>query len=130
MSESDPKASQKSKKSEAAEGSHKRVVAAPAPRPALRRAADADVHPVTGRRTPAPSGPSISRNSTASKGFKPAKGGPTTADALMGSAGDKLVDLGVRVPKSVRKKLRQQAKERGVSVDELVANILAAALPR
>lgn len=94
----------------------------PPPRPALQRAVDAEVHPVTGRTAPLPT--------TSGRGFKPAKGGPTTADALMGSAGDKLVDLGVRVPKSVRKRLRQQAKARGVSVDELVASILAAALPR
>ena len=62
----------------------------PPPRPALSRAADAEVHPVTGRTAPLPT--------TSGRGFKPAKGGPTTADALMGSAGDKLVDLGVRVP--------------------------------
>jgi hypothetical protein len=99
--------------------------APPAPRPALSRAPDADVHPVTGRIAPSPE-----PRTPAGKSFKPVGGGPTTADAIMGAAGDKLVDLGVRVPKSVRKKLRQQAKARGVSVDDLVASILTAALPR
>lgn len=117
MSTSDPANPKKSKKS------HKHK--APAPRPALSRAADADVHPVTGRIPPSPA-----TGGLAGKSFRPTKGGPTTADSLMGAAGDKLVDLGVRVPKSVRKKLRQQAKSRGVSVDELVASILTAALPR
>ena len=87
---------------------------APEPRPALRRAADADVHPVAGR-------PLVER---------PALGRTPTSDALRGSAKDKLVDLGVRVPKSVRKRLRREAKSRDVSPDELVATILSAALPR
>lgn len=101
----------------------RKLTTAPQPRPALSRAPDADVHPVTGGSVSLP-------RPTSGKGFKPAKGGPTTADALMGAAGDKLVDLGVRVPKSVRKKLRQQAKARDMSVDDLVASILTAALPR
>jgi len=116
MSASDPANSKTSKKSKKS---------TPPPRPALSRAADADVHPVTGRIAP-----SIGAGRSAGRSFKPTKGGPTTADSILGAAGDKLVDLGVRVPKSVRKKLRQQAKARGVSIDELVANILAAALPR
>jgi len=134
MSASDPansknsKKSKKSKKSGNLEQSEKpqhSSAATPPPRPALSRAADADVHPVTGRIV-AP----IGAGRLAGRSFKPTKGGPTTADSIMGAAGDKLVDLGVRVPKSVRKKLRQQAKARGVSIDELVASILTAALPR
>ncbi len=125
MSASDPGASKKPKKPKGGHGTKKPSVSPPQPRPALSRAADAHVHPVTGRRAP-----SISAGEPVGKSFKPTKGGPTTADAIMGAAGDKLVDLGVRVPKSVRKKLRQQAKARSVSVDDLVASILSAALPR
>lgn len=119
MSPSDPATPKKAKKHKP---DKKQLTVAPPPRPALRRAVDADVHPVTGRSAPAPT--------PSGKTFAPTKGGPTTADALMGPAKDKLVDLGVRVPKSVRKRLRQQAKARGVSVDDLVASILSAALPR
>ena len=128
MSASDPATAKKSKKSEKPSKSQKPKQSAtsiPSPRPALRRAADADVHPVTGR-----TAVSLGAGRSAGRSFKPTKGGPTTADSIMGATGDKLVDLGVRVPKSVRKKLRQQAKARGVSIDELVASILTAALPR
>lgn len=92
----------------------------PEPRPALRRAADADLHPVSGRTPPSTR---IGGNS-----LRPGKGGPTTSDALTGSAKDKLVDLGVRIPKSLRKEMRARAKEEGVSVDELTATLLATAL--
>jgi hypothetical protein len=122
MSAPDPANSKTSKESKK---SRKPEKSTPPPRPALSRAADADVHPVTGR-----TAVSLGAGRSAGRSFKPTKGGPTTADSIMGAAGDKLVDLGVRVPKSVRKKLRQQAKARGVSIDELVANILTAALPR
>ncbi len=134
MSASDSVNSKNSKKSKKSKkpGNHEQPekpqqssAATPPPRPALSRAADADVHPVTGRIAP-----SIGAGRSAGRSFKPMKGGPTTADSIMGEAGDKLVDLGVRVPKSLRKKLRQQAKARGVSIDDLVASILAAALPR
>ena len=87
---------------------------APAPRPALQRAADADVHPVAGRGL-AP---------------RPSLGRAPTSDALRGPAKDKWVDLAVRVPKSVRKRLRAEAKNREVTPDQLVATILSAALPR
>jgi hypothetical protein len=85
----------------------------PQPRPALRRAADADVHPVTGRTS-----------------LKPRKGGATTSDAILTETKDKRVDLAVTIPKSLRKRLKKQSKERGVSMDDLVSGILAAALPR
>lgn len=120
-----PQKAKKSQKGKTSKSTRKKTSSVPQPRPALSRAADADVHPVTGRIAP-----SIAAGGSAGRSFKPAKGGPTTADSIMGSAGDKLVDLGVRVPKSVRKKLRQQAKARGMSLDDLAASILAAALPR
>lgn len=94
----------------------------PEPRPALQRAADADVHPVRGRSMPAPR--------SAGNSLRPSKGGPSTSDAIRGPAKDKLVDLGVRIPKSLRKELRARAKEEGVSVDELAATLLSSALGR
>jgi hypothetical protein len=43
---------------------------------------------------------------------------------------DKLVDLGVQVPKSLRKSVRQEAGRRGMTVDEVVADALRARLGR
>ena len=79
-------------------------------RPALRKAGDADVHPTT---PPAsPEEPSLLRI------------GATTADAIGSPDRDKLVDLGVSVPKSLRKALRAEAKRRGMTLDSLVAEAL------
>ena len=119
MTGSNPASPKKAKKPKGAKTPRSGV---PAPRPALSRAVDADVHPVTGRVPLAQTS-----GSSSTRGFKPTRGGPTTSDALLGNASDKLVDLGVRVPKSLRKRLRQQAKARRVSVDELTAAIIAAA---
>ena len=85
----------------------------PQPRPALRRAADADVHPVTGRTS-----------------LKPRKGGATTSDAILTGLTDKKAELTVTIPKSLRKRLKKQAKARNTTIDDLVAGILSAALPR
>ena len=79
-------------------------------RPALRKAGDADVP-----RTPPPASPeepSLLRI------------GATTADAIGSPDRDKLVDLGVSVPKSLRKALRAEAKRRGMTLDSLVAEAL------
>ena len=92
----------------------------PDPRPALSKAPDASLHPVSGR--PAADRVPTGRERRGGKG--------TAADAITGSIKDKYVDLGVRVPKSVRKRLRQEAKARGISPDELATALLAAALPR
>jgi hypothetical protein len=89
----------------------------PEPRPALTKAPDASLHPVSGR----------PERRTGHDGIT-TKG--TAADAITGAVKDKYVDLGVRVPKSVRKRLRQQAKARGITPDELATTLLAAALPR
>jgi hypothetical protein len=79
-------------------------------RPSLRKAADADLHPST----PATetTEPSLLRK------------GMNAADAVGGPDRDKLVDLGVKVPKSLRKTVRAEAKRRGITVDELVAEVL------
>lgn len=97
----------------------------PEPRPALSRAADADVHPVSGKPL-AP--PSNARPSSQHQGTTPRLGKGSTSDSLRGPAKDKLVDLGVRVPKSVRKRLKAEAKARKVTPDEIVTLILDAAL--
>ena len=79
-------------------------------RPGLRKAGDSDVHPSTPVGTS--DEPSLLRV------------GATTADAIGMPDKDKLVDLGVQVPKSLRKSVRQEAKRRGMTVDEVVAEAL------
>lgn len=97
------------------------------PRPALGRAPDAELHPVSGRPLPTSPG-AVKEGKAKAKGLKPGKGA-TAADAITGPAKDKYVDLGVRVPKSVRKRLRNEAKSHDVPIDELVTRILDAYLP-
>jgi hypothetical protein len=100
------------------------------PKPALSRAPDADLHPVSGRPLPAaiPGGVKDGEGKSKAKSLKPGKGA-SAADAITGPSKDKYVDLGSRVPKSVRKRLRAEAKAQGVTVDDLVARILDAYLP-
>ena len=106
----------------------------PKPKPALGRAPDADLHPVSGRPLPSPvpggvkEGKAKDKGTSKSKSLKPGKGA-TAADAITGPAKDKYVDLGARVPKSVRKRLRNEAKAQGVAADDLVARILDSYLP-
>lgn len=76
----------------------------------LRKAADADLHPSTP--VAGPPEPSLLRK------------GMNAADSVGGPDRDKLVDLGVRVPKSLRKVVRAEAKRRGITVDEVVAEAL------
>ena len=47
-----------------------------------------------------------------------------TADSVGMADRDKLVDLGVQIPKSLRKGVRAEAKRRGMTVDALVAEAL------
>ena len=100
------------------------------PRPALSRAPDADLHPVCGRPLPTqvPGGVKEGKGKSKIKSLKPGKGA-TAADAITGPPKDKYVDLGARVPKSVRKRLRAEAKSQGVGVDDLLTRILDAYLP-
>ena len=79
-------------------------------RPSLRKAADADLHPSTPQAQPADA--SLLRK------------GMNASDSVGGPDRDKLVDLGVKVPKSLRKTVRAEAKRRGITVDELVAEVL------
>jgi len=77
----------------------------PTPRAALSRASDAVWHPTLPRDR---------------DGRAPLNSG-ATSDALLGPKEDKLVELRVEVPKSIRKALRSEATDRGMSVDALVA---------
>jgi hypothetical protein len=79
-------------------------------RPSLRKAGDADVHPSTP--PSAPEEPSLLRI------------GATTADSIGSPDKDKLVDLDVQVPKSLRKAIRAEAKRRGMTLDDVVAEAL------
>lgn len=54
----------------------------------------------------------------------------TTADSVGAPDKDKLVDLGVRVPKSLRRSVRAEAERRKITVDDLVAEALRDRTPR
>ena len=86
----------------------------PEPKPALVRADDAEIHPVSGR------------VESPRRRVKPKQG--ATSDTIHGPSKDKNVDLAVRVPKSLRKKIRAMAKDRKVTPDDIVSEILRTAL--
>lgn len=83
----------------------------PQPRPALRKAGDAYVHPAT-------------------PGAKPRKPdlrtqpGRSTSDVLRPRKQDPAVTLKVILPKSVRRELRRQAKSAGLEAEQLAAYVL------
>lgn len=85
----------------------------PEQRPALRRAADRDLHPVT----PPPS-----------DDLRIAAGRPPTE--AVKSRKEKSVKLAVKVPKSLRTTLREEADRRGMTVDELVVILLGDRITR
>jgi hypothetical protein len=78
-------------------------------RPALKRAADAEVHP------------------TAPGGDLRRRKGLSTSDTLRDPRGEKVVTVEVKMTKALRKQLRNEAKRRGVSVSELIVTIVHAA---
>jgi hypothetical protein len=80
----------------------------PTPRQALRKAADADVHPTL----PAPAAQSHEDLST--------RAGSSASDTMRPPAKDKLVEPSVEIPKSLRKELRKKAEEQGMTLDALV----------
>ena len=82
----------------------------------LRKAPDADVHPSTPQ--PGDAEPSFLR------------AGVSTADSVGKPGKDKDVTLEVTVPKSLRKAIRQEAKRRGISVDDVVTEALQHRMPR
>ncbi len=78
----------------------------PTPRPALRKAADSDVHPTT-------HASSLSSSST--------------GDSVLGG---KEVELAIRLPKKLRKELKKAARDGGLSIDQLATIALAAEVRR
>jgi hypothetical protein len=80
----------------------------PTPRPALRKAADANVHP---------SMPAVAEQSHEDLSTR---AGSSASDTMRPPAKDKLVELSVEIPKSLRKELRKRAEEQGMTLDALV----------
>lgn len=91
--------------------------ASEAHRPGLRKAPDADLHPSTPvdgtpvLGTPAPDPAWLSGRSS-------------TADSVGTPDKDKQVSLEISLPKSLRKAIRQEARRRGMSVDDVVVEAL------
>ncbi|MDP4015122.1 MAG: hypothetical protein U0990_02840 [Candidatus Nanopelagicales bacterium] len=130
------------------------------PRPALRRAPDADVHPAlllrldepeleTGEagktgsaleRAPGTDKSSKADKADAGKAGKSGKAdkaggssflaaGHATSDSMrLGRPQGKKVDLKVKVPKSLRKQLRERAAQSDQTLDALVTEVLVAGL--
>ncbi len=113
----------------------------PIPRPALRKAPDADIHPAIAdpahvtvdlRSQPAVSMPAVSMPAppTVDTGRTGAKGKVTKqADSKQSKSNaarrkGKRIELHVRVPRTVRSQLRDTAKARGTSVDDVVSTVL------
>jgi len=106
----------------------------PTSRPALKRAADAEVHPALPATEVKAAPPVVAQVEAPEPKVKPkgkSKGNPlkvgkgkATSDALRGKHKTKNVDLGVKVPKELRKQLRKEAVRRGITVDELVTILL------
>jgi LDH2 family malate/lactate/ureidoglycolate dehydrogenase len=76
----------------------------------LRKAGDADLHPST---------PPVFADQPPRL-----RKGSNTADSVGSPDRDKLVEVSVRVPKSLRKLVRAEAKRRGITLDQLVAEAL------
>lgn len=80
----------------------------PPDKPQLRKAGDADIHPSAPTADEARFG----------------RLGSWTSDAVGAPDKDKLVNLDVQVPKSLRKAVRAEADRRGVPVDDVVCEAL------
>jgi hypothetical protein len=85
----------------------------PTPRPALRKASDTNVNPVIS------SEPKSFDQSNRDLGFT-----GNTADSVRPKKSEKLIAVTVSIPKSLRKKLKKEAKSRGVSFDDIVSERL------
>lgn len=84
------------------------------PRPALRKSVDSSVHPVleTGSSEPKRIGQDAARFGNVS-------------DSVKSSPKEKLVEVSFTIPKSLRKKLKAEAKNQGITLDELIASRLS-----
>ena len=78
----------------------------PSPRPALRKAPDADVHPTT----------HVARSSLSN-----------ASDSVLGG---KEVELTVLIPKKLRKQVKKVVRDSDLSMDQLVTIALAAEVQR
>lgn len=93
----------------------------PPPRPALRKAPDADVHPVASR-------PDANPPASVPAQLRPVYGlGGRTSDTLVSTSKKlKKVSLDVKVPKAALKAAKARAKKRGEKIDDVVAAALQA----
>ncbi len=79
-------------------------------RPRLQKAPDADVHP------------SMPQDEEPESNLR--RPGVSTGDSVGMPDKNKPVTLEVQIPKSLRKSVRAEAKRRGITVDDLVAEVL------
>lgn len=106
----------------------------PQPRPALKRADDADLHPaltVAPAQMPVPRGKESAGDTvtTVTAAGKPnakkfRSPGHTTSDVLRGGKPAKKARLDVKIPKSLRKQVKQVAKHSGTAIDDIVTKAL------
>ena len=89
----------------------------PTPRPALRKASDSTVHPAT---INAP----IDAPKSLGAGHHELGTTSNTSDSVRTDKKEKLIAVTVTMPKSLRKKLKKEAKKRGQSFDEVVSERL------
>lgn len=99
----------------------------PTPRPALRKAADSDVHPITANTT-GDSDPGAHEQRRKGKSLK-VKRGKSSSDTLRMEKpkkhrNDKPVAVTITVAKAQRKELKREAKARGISLEQLIAERL------
>lgn len=99
----------------------------PTPRPALRKAADSDVHPISAN-TASDSETSEPKERRKGKSLK-AKRGKSSSDTIrVGKPkkrqDDKPVAVTISVTKGQRKELKREAKARGISIEQLIAERL------
>lgn len=95
----------------------------PAPRPALRRSADASAHPTA----PAPAAPAAAALAASTPApSTPVTLGGSTSDVMRPTKPEKTTKLKVQVPRSLKAALEAQAKAEGVSLDALVSRLLRA----
>ena len=80
------------------------------PRPSLRKAGDSSVHPVSETGSSEPRRMGQDANSFGN-----------VSDSVKRPRREKLVEVSIAIPKSLRKKLKSDAKAQGISINELIA---------
>lgn len=99
----------------------------PTPRPALRKAADSDVHPIS-TNTQSDSDSSEPKQRRKGESLK-VKRGKSSSDTLrVGKpkkrGNDRPIDVTITVTKAQRRDLKREAKARGISLEQLIAERL------